>query len=117
MCGLSGFISSGSLTDSATQMLRSIAATISHSGPDDSGTWHDTQTDVGLAHTGLSIVDLSPAGHQPMRSACDCYVIAFNGEIYNHLKLRDQLQAEEKAPACRGHSNTETLLAFLWPGA
>jgi len=111
MCGVSGFISSGALTDSATQTLRSMAAAITHRGPDDSGTWHDTQTGVGLAHTRLSIVDLSPAGHQPMQSACDCYVMAFNGEIYNHLKLRDQLQAEDKAPAWRGHSDTETLLA------
>jgi len=111
MCGVSGFISSEALTDSATQTLRSMAAAITHRGPDDSGAWHDAQTGVGLAHTRLSIVDLSPAGHQPMQSACDCYVMAFNGEIYNHVKLRDQLKAEEKAPAWRGHSDTETLLA------
>jgi len=111
MCGISGFISSGSLTDSATQTLRSMAGAITHRGPDDTGTWHDAQTGIGLAHTRLSIVDLSPAGHQPMQSACDHYVMAFNGEIYNHLKLRDQLQAEGKAPAWRGHSDTETLLA------
>ncbi|MDM8349793.1 asparagine synthase (glutamine-hydrolyzing) [Pseudomonas sp. sp1636] len=111
MCGLSGFISSSSLADSATQLLQSMIAAITHRGPDDSGTWYDAQAGIGLAHTRLSIVDLSPAGHQPMRSACDRYVIAFNGEIYNHLSLRKQLEHQQLAPAWRGHSDTETLLA------
>ncbi|MBF6620165.1 MAG: asparagine synthase (glutamine-hydrolyzing), partial [Patulibacter sp.] len=64
-----------------------------------------------LGHRRLSILDLSPAGHQPMHSACSRYVIAFNGEIYNHLDLRRALEAEGRAPAWRGHSDTETLLA------
>lgn len=111
MCGLSGFISPNSFTASATQLLQTMAAAITHRGPDDSGTWHDTQTGIGLAHTRLSIVDLSPAGHQPMNSACERYVIAFNGEIYNHLALRQELEANQLAPVWRGHSDTETLLA------
>jgi len=111
MCGLSGFISPVLLADRATLALQSMAAAITHRGPDDSGSWHDVQTGIGLAHTRLSIVDLSPAGHQPMHSARDRYVIAFNGEVYNHLALRQQLETERQAPAWRGHSDTETLLA------
>ncbi len=111
MCGISGFISSSSITDSVTPLLQSMVNVIAHRGPDDSGTWHDAQTGIGLAHARLSIVDLSPAGHQPMLSADDRYVIAFNGEIYNHLLLRKQLEYEQLAPVWRGHSDTETLLA------
>lgn len=111
MCGLSGFFLTHPLTDSATPLLQTMAAAITHRGPDDSGTWHDTQTGIGLAHTRLSIVDLSPAGHQPMHSACERYVIAFNGEIYNHLALRQQLETNQHTPVWRGHSDTETLLA------
>ena len=111
MCGLSGFFSTSPLTDSETSLLQIMAAAIAHRGPDDSGTWHDEQTGIGLAHTRLSIVDMSPAGHQPMHSACERYVIAFNGEIYNHLALRQQLEANQLAPAWSGHSDTETLLA------
>ncbi len=97
MCGISGFISSSSITDSVTPLLQSMVNVIAHRGPDDSGTWHDAQTGIGLAHARLSIVDLSPAGHQPMLSADDRYVIAFNGEIYNHLLLRKQLEYEQLA--------------------
>ena len=111
MCGISGFISSKPLTDSATQVLQSMATATTHRGPDYAGAWQDAEMGIGLSHTRLAIVDLSPAGHQPMRSACDRYVIAFNGEIFNHMALRAELQAEGQAPAWRGHSDTETLLA------
>lgn len=80
-------------------------------GPDDSGTWYDTKQGIVLGHTRLAIVDLSPAGHQPMASACDRFVIAFNGEIYNHHELRAQLESQNSPPVWRGHSDTETLLA------
>jgi asparagine synthase (glutamine-hydrolysing) len=66
---------------------------------------------VALAQRRLSILDLSPAGHQPMHSADGRYVIVFNGEIYNHLSLRERLRAEHAAPSWRGHADTETLLA------
>lgn len=87
------------------------AQSISHRGPDDSGIWVDSSCGIGLAHRRLAIVDLSPAGHQPMPSICGRYVIAFNGEIYNHLKLRRELERDGVAPMWRGHSDTETLLA------
>jgi asparagine synthase (glutamine-hydrolysing) len=66
-----------------------------------------------LGHRRLSILDLSPAGHQPMLSACGRYVIAFNGEIYNHLALREKLTQKGQAPNWRGHSDTETLLVSI----
>src|SRR5262249_37539827 len=75
-------------------------------GPDDSGTWSDSQ--VRLGHRRLAVVDLSPAGHQPMESADGRYVIVFNGEIYNHAELRPELSPEG---GWRGTSDTETLLA------
>ncbi|EGR0264301.1 asparagine synthase (glutamine-hydrolyzing) [Vibrio cholerae] len=109
MCGISGFFSFSVSYDSTS--LYKINTWLQHRGPDDSGTWYDEKQGIALGHTRLAIVDLSPAGHQPMASACDRFVIAFNGEIYNHLDLRDQLKSQGLAPSWRGHSDTETLLA------
>lgn len=107
MCGLIGFtnVNTVDIQNTAQQMCKAIT----HRGPDSEGIWWDQI--IALGHRRLSILDLSPAGHQPMVSACGRYVIAFNGEIYNHLKLRAQLQAENKVFPWRGHSDTETLLA------
>jgi asparagine synthase (glutamine-hydrolysing) len=112
MCGLTGFwtLHGGSretLRDQADHMSRQLT----HRGPDDSGVWCDESAGIVLAQRRLSILDLSDAGHQPMHSACGRYVIAFNGEIYNHLELRDRLAAEGAAPTWRGHSDTETITA------
>jgi asparagine synthase (glutamine-hydrolysing) len=109
MCGFTGFITSGRL-DAAESVLARMAEAITHRGPDDSGVWWDELAGVGLAHQRLSIVDLSPAGHQPMFSASGRFVIAFNGEIYNHLDLRKELKTVG-VHGWRGHSDTETLLA------
>ncbi len=76
----------GGLDDPEALATR-MANTISHRGPDDSGAWADAQAGIALGHR-LSIVDLSPAGHQPMTSSSGRFVMAFNGEIYNHLELR-----------------------------
>lgn len=111
MCGLSGFLFLNSQKNSSEHALLDMSNTIKHRGPDKSGVWYSDDGLVGLVHTRLAIVDLSPAGHQPMPSACERYVIAFNGEIYNHNQLREQLEQENNAPAWRGHSDTETLLA------
>ena len=92
--------------------------TILHRGPDDGGQWWDADAGMGLSHRRLAIVDLSAAGHQPMVSACGRFVIAFNGEIYNHLALRRELEhslpdlfSHGGRESWRGHSDTETLLA------
>lgn len=112
MCGLAGFFTTepgllGSLESIATRM----ALAVQHRGPDDSGVWADAQVGIALGHRRLSILDLSPAGHQPMVSSCGRYVIAFNGEIYNHLDLRGLLRSTRNDGEWWGHSDTETLLA------
>ena len=109
MCGLTGFFSPTGLVENAAEVARRMADAIIHRGPDDSGVWVDEAAGVALAHRRLSILDLSPAGHQPMASNGGRYVIVFNGEIYNHLELREALSGM----AWRGHSDTETLLAAI----
>jgi asparagine synthase (glutamine-hydrolysing) len=105
MCGIAGFWNIPGSGEMAL-LLRTMADAIAHRGPDDAGEWADESVGIGLAHRRLSILDLSPAGHQPMLSASGRFVIVFNGEIYNHLELR----AELTGGAWRGHSDTETLL-------
>lgn len=90
-----------------------MADTLRHRGPDDAHVWVDPTEGVALGHRRLSIVDLSPTGAQPMMSSSGRYVIAFNGEIYNHLNMRDDLSQEGAAPLWRGSSDTETLLAAV----
>lgn len=115
MCGLAGFLGAsrwGGATESR-EVLQRMGSTIVSRGPDDAGYWHDTLDGggVGFAHRRLAIVDLSTAGHQPMSCHSGRFVIAFNGEIYNHLDLRTELTIAGYSPAWRGHSDTETLLA------
>ncbi|MDP2794823.1 MAG: asparagine synthase (glutamine-hydrolyzing) [Sulfurisoma sp.] len=110
MCGIAGCLGPGAgLRETASRM----AAALAHRGPDDAGDWADANAGIALAHRRLSVLDLSPAGHQPMVSASGRYVIAFNGEIYNHADLRRELEAARQAIAWRGHSDTETLLAAI----
>jgi asparagine synthase (glutamine-hydrolysing) len=105
MCGIAGFsYPSGS---SSTAIVAARDA-LSHRGPDDSGLFEDLAHGIGLAHTRLSILDLSLLGHQPMQSADSRVVLVFNGEIYNFRELRTFL--EEKNYALRGQSDTEVLL-------
>ncbi len=107
MCGISGIFEFERREAFPQEVVHRMNETIVHRGPDDAGAWVDEAAGVALAHRRLSVLDLSPAGHQPMVSASGRYVIAFNGEIYNHLDLRRQLGDR----AWRGHSDTETLLA------
>jgi len=110
MCGIAGILSC--IGDSTlSEIVAHMADALVHRGPDDAGVWVDEAAGIALAHRRLSILDLSPAGHQPMVSASGRYVIVFNGEIYNHQDLRHELAMQGKAPAWRGHSDTETLLA------
>lgn len=115
MCGIAGFIAAPSLGDADALRTRAcaMADAIFHRGPDDGDVWVDAAARVALAHRRLSILDLSPAGHQPMQSACTRFVVGYNGEIYNWAELRSELEAAGKAPAWRGHSDTEVLLAGI----
>jgi asparagine synthase (glutamine-hydrolysing) len=88
-----------------------MADTLLHRGPDTDGVWVDERAGVGLGFRRLAILDLSPQGHQPMRSTDGRYTIVFNGEIYNYLTLRAVLETEGHAPDWRGHSDTEVMLA------
>lgn len=113
MCGIAGFAGPDAGSERAHEILTQMTTAIRHRGPDDSGAWVDRDLLVGLGHRRLSIVDLSPAGHQPMTSASGRFVIVFNGEIYNHHLLRKDLLAEHPELRFRGHSDTEVMLAAL----
>ncbi|MGQ0671834.1 MAG: asparagine synthase (glutamine-hydrolyzing) [Hyphomicrobium sp.] len=113
MCGFAGFLTPGGLNGSTQSTARAMAAAIRHRGPDDEGIWTDAEAGIALCHRRLSIIDLSPAGHQPMLSDSGRHVFAFNGEIYNHRDLRADLERQGRAPVWRGHSDTETLLEAM----
>src|SRR5206468_9748192 len=96
MCGITGFALSDPSwpADRLTATVLAQARAVVHRGPDDEGSWVDAPCGIALGHRRLSIVDLSPAGHQPMTSHDGRYVIVLNGEIYNHRELRGQLEQE-----------------------
>src|SRR4051812_16521337 len=109
MCGIVGQLGA---FDTAQQGVRKACASLEHRGPDDGEVWADVIGGVALGHRRLAILDLSPAGHQPMTSSSGRYVIVFNGEIYNHEELRGQLVGGNDH-LWRGHSDTETLLECI----
>lgn len=112
MCGITGIIAS----QSSAQIIRAMTQAITHRGPDADGIWCDEERGVALGHRRLSILDLSDAGAQPMASVDDRYILVFNGEIYNHRDIREQLAQDNWPANWRGHSDTETILAAfqLW---
>ena len=95
--------------------IGAMTGALTHRGPDDDGLWSDPESGIALGNRRLAIIDISPAGHQPMRSADGRFVITFNGEIYNHPEIRARLEAEGSAPQAgwRGHSDTETFLQAI----
>ena len=111
MCGFNGFFSTQAQNYSTEGVIKKMNAALHHRGPDDEGSWQDDKLGLVLGHRRLAIQDLSPAGAQPMHSACGRYVLVFNGEIYNHLPLRQRLAQEGVTVDWRGHSDTETILA------
>lgn len=107
MCGIAGFCN---FKGDWQKNIRRMCDKMRHRGPDASGVWSSEDHRVVLGHRRLSVVDLSPAGSQPMVSRDGRFVIAYNGEIYNHASMRRRLLAEGRLPAFRGASDTETLL-------
>ena len=112
MCGITGFWSARGTADDAG-VLRAMSAALAHRGPDDEGHWSDPDAGIHLGHRRLAILDLSAAGHQPMRSADGRYVLVYNGELYNHLAIRADIEARDGPRAWRGTSDSETLLASV----
>ena len=111
MCGIVGCLcSEGNVSVTVVQRM---AMQIQHRGPNDAGVWLDNEAGLALAHRRLSVIDLSPAGHQPMLSPCGRFALVYNGEIYNHQELREELKSEGGHFDWRGHADTETLLAAL----
>jgi asparagine synthase (glutamine-hydrolysing) len=110
MCGIAGFV--GGRFDNGGQSARAslgrMTGAIAYRGPDSAGAWLEPEHKVALGHRRLAILDLSPAGEQPMTSPSGRFVTVYNGEIYNHLELRERLPGP-----WRGHSDTETLLAAI----
>jgi len=110
MCGIAGFLDPRPAlgAEALARTAEAMAIPMHHRGPDDAGVWTDPAAGIALAHRRLSIVDLSPAGHQPMTSSCGRLVLTYNGEIYNHAELRAELAAAGRT--FRGHSDTEVLV-------
>src|SRR2546425_6438829 len=113
MCGIAGVLDFARRSEA--ELLRKTVArmteSLTHRGPDDDDIWVDAEAGVGLGHRRLSIVDLSPEGRQPMRSAGDGYVITYNGEVYNFLELRRVLA--RLGHRFRGYSDTEVMLTAI----
>ncbi|BAZ86760.1 asparagine synthase (glutamine-hydrolyzing) [Dolichospermum compactum] len=111
MCGIAGFwdISRQISTDYLPIIVQQMSKLLIHRGPDDGGSWVDGEVGIALGHRRLSIVDLSPQGHQPMISTDGRYVIVFNGEVYNFPELRKQLQI--LGYSFRSDSDTEVMLS------
>jgi asparagine synthase (glutamine-hydrolysing) len=108
MCGIAGILSFNSSSESSIERLESMQKALQHRGPDDEGIFVSQDRQAALAHTRLSILDLSSAGHQPMSSHDGRYWITFNGEIYNFDRLRSQLISEGEQ--FKSHTDTEVIL-------
>ena len=113
MCGIAGFIDiNGSLNEQETfENLKKMSDSLFHRGPDSSGDYYDQEYAIGFTHRRLAILDLSQNGNQPMFSFSGRYVLIFNGEIYNHIILRNELNSFKKDIKWNGNSDTETLLS------
>ena len=110
MCGIAGFVDLKRRSGSDELRVRAarMVGSLLHRGPDDQGAWTDAEAGVALGHTRLAIIDLSPAGAQPMVSSCGRFVLSYNGEVYNAPELRAELLAAGRQ--FRGHSDTEVMV-------
>ena len=111
MCGINGFYSNSSFT--FDNVILKMNSAISHRGPDTNGVWQDKNSGIVLGHQRLSIIDLSAAGNQPMRSNSGRFILTYNGEIYNHLEIRKEIEKSNSNIKWYGNSDTETLLEAI----
>ena len=108
MCGIIGFVDASLSQERRQELLKITSNAIRHRGPDDHGLFQEPQVGLGFAHRRLSILDLSPLGHQPMTSPSGRYVMIYNGEVYNGPQLAKEL--ESSGYSFKGHSDTEVML-------
>jgi asparagine synthase (glutamine-hydrolysing) len=109
MCGIAGFVGSPRTAgDSVDNIAQLMAASVGHRGPDNQGIWLDANAGTALVHRRLSIIDLSSAGHQPMMSADERFIITYNGEVYSRQSIAAELVA--RGHKFRSHSDTEVIL-------
>ncbi|MDA7562985.1 asparagine synthase (glutamine-hydrolyzing) [Gammaproteobacteria bacterium] len=112
MCGFVGFINKDNISNPRAT-IQQMNNSIIHRGPDDEGYWSDLDQNLFLGFRRLAIVDLTQAGHQPMISSSRRYIICINGEIYNHLELRAELNSLNSNNLWRGSSDSETFLELV----
>jgi asparagine synthase (glutamine-hydrolysing) len=111
MCGIAGYWSKPGAAEASRRIVGEMCSVMRHRGPDDHGSWHEAETGIALGHRRLSILDLSPLGHQPMTSRNERFCISYNGEIYNFKALRCELEA--LGASFRGNSDTEVLVEAI----
>ena len=111
MCGINGFYSNSK--SKFNNIIEKMNYAISHRGPDSNGSWSDQKSGIVLGHQRLSIIDLSVAGSQPMQSNSGRFIITYNGEIYNHIEIRKELELSRYNLNWQGTSDTETLLEAI----
>ncbi len=117
MCGLAGFLCrDGTRSFDLDATVRAMSDSLAHRGPDLGAVWTDPDAGIAFGHRRLSIIDLTPAGDQPMHSADGRWVTIYNGELYNTEDLRAEIMAAGHQPVWRGHSDTEVILeaVSLW---
>jgi len=108
VCGICGILATSDSFPIGEVLVTGMRDAMVHRGPDDGGSWHQPEHRVALGHRRLSIVDLSPAGHNPMPNEDGTVWITYNGEVYNHGALREEL--ERKGHSYRSQTDTETIL-------
>src|ERR1700729_2424058 len=112
MCGIAGFIGAAPGSDIG-DIAEAMAKSIAYRGPDDQGIWTDGECETALVHRRLSIIDLSAAGHQPMLSADERYVISYNGEVYSFQPIAAELKALRAHPGWTPRIDQSAVAAFL----
>jgi asparagine synthase (glutamine-hydrolysing) len=110
MCGIAGFWQTKRGSEHPLEVIKRMSTALAHRGPDDSGHLYDSTTGIALGFRRLAIIDVSPAGHQPMDSASGRFSIIFNGEVYNFEEVREELGPGHR---WRGHSDTEVMLEAI----